>query len=90
MRLLIAVVEPRHLAALRRALAEEGLSATFVASSGGFMRRGNTTFFLALPEEKVESTLALIRKTVGGPTDSPAGPVYTHVFVVPGVRFRKF
>jgi uncharacterized protein YaaQ len=89
-RLIIAVVESRHVPALRKALTDAGRSATLLASTGGFLRRGNTTFFLAVPDEEVEDAVALLRKVAAGPTASPAGPVYSHVFVVPQSGFRKF
>jgi uncharacterized protein YaaQ len=88
-KLLIAVVESEFVPRVRTSLAEQGLSATFVASSGGFLRHGNTTFFVALEDERVDEVLSTLRAAIGGPTQRQGRTVHTNVFVVPMAEFEK-
>ena len=44
MKLVIAVVQDKDSNRLSNALVKEGISATKLASTGGFLRSGNTTF----------------------------------------------
>ena len=39
-------------------LMKEGFSATKLASTGGFLRTGNTTLLIVVDDEKVESALS--------------------------------
>lgn len=90
MRLVIAVVEAQHVSKLQTAIAERGFSATLLGSSGGFLRRGNMTLFLAVSDERVDEVLSVLRSSVGGPTRTEHGSVFTNVFVVPLTGFHKF
>ena len=42
-------------------LVASGFQATKVASSGGFLRRGNATILTGVPEDRVEAVIALVR-----------------------------
>ncbi|MGE5553820.1 MAG: cyclic-di-AMP receptor [Betaproteobacteria bacterium] len=63
MKLVIAVVQDQDEANLLSALSESGFQATKLASTGGFLREGNTTILVGVEEEKVEAVLDLVRKT---------------------------
>jgi uncharacterized protein YaaQ len=89
MRLIIAVVESHHVPKVQTAVAQAGLGATLLGSTGGFLRRGNTTLLLAVPEERVEEALAILRKEAGTPTAVGGEAVHTTVFVVPLTGFTQ-
>lgn len=42
-------------------LVASGFQATKVASSGGFLRRGNATILTGVPDDHVEAVIALVR-----------------------------
>jgi uncharacterized protein YaaQ len=47
---------------LLRSLARRGLSATKVASTGGFLRHGSVTLLCGVPGEQVDEVLGLVRE----------------------------
>jgi uncharacterized protein YaaQ len=61
MRLIIAVVQDQDSQKLSDHLMERGFRATKLASTGGFLKAGNTTFLIGVDSEKVEDVLDLIR-----------------------------
>lgn len=82
-KLIIAVVQDQDQQRLLEALVQAGHGATKLASTGGFLREGNTTLLIATEAEKVEEVVHIIRDTcqarealvtpispVGGPADS--------------------
>jgi uncharacterized protein YaaQ len=73
MKLIILILDERDSDAVSHALAENEYDVTHVASSGGFMRRGNCTFFVGVEDEKVDDALVLMRETVSRP-DRHGGP----------------
>ena len=63
MKLLITIVQDQDVPGLLEILMENGFSATKLASTGGFLRVGNTTLLIGVDNNKVEGALALIKKT---------------------------
>jgi len=61
--LVLAVVNNDDMARLTERLAEAGLGATRVASTGGFLRQGNTTFMVVVEDDQVERVLEILRET---------------------------
>ena len=61
-KLIIAVVQNEDADAVVDALLEEEFRATRLASTGGFLRRGNTTLMIGADEDQVERVLDLIRQ----------------------------
>lgn len=61
MKLVIAVVQDKDSNRLAAALIQEGFRATKLASTGGFLRAGNTTFMIGIEDERVEDVLRVIR-----------------------------
>nr|NNM90653.1 hypothetical protein [Bacilli bacterium] len=61
MKLIIAVVQDKDVSKLSERLVKEGIGATKLASTGGFLRAGNTTFLVGVDDERVESTLQTIK-----------------------------
>ena len=61
-KLIIAVVQNEDADAVVDALLEEEFRATRLASTGGFLRRGNTTLMIGADEDQVDLVLDLIRQ----------------------------
>ena len=57
MKLIIAIVQDEDAARLVSNLMNEGYSVTKLATTGGFLRAGNTTLLLGVDEEKFLATL---------------------------------
>jgi len=77
---------------LMHLLSERGIPVTKLSSSGGFLRRGNTTLLSGVEEERVEEVLELVRRECRARTELvpiqalpfpdvalPAGPVEVRV-----------
>ena len=54
MKLVIAIVNDDDSIEVADALSENRFSATKMASTGGFLRTGNTTFFIGVEQERVD------------------------------------
>jgi uncharacterized protein YaaQ len=63
MKLVVAIVQDYDTDRLLRAISEAGLRATRIASTGGFLRTGNTTVLLGVEDEHVADCLDVLRKT---------------------------
>lgn len=61
MKLIIAVVQDKDSNRLSNALVSEGIRATKLASTGGFLKAGNTTFMIGIENERVEDVMRVIR-----------------------------
>jgi uncharacterized protein YaaQ len=83
MKLVVAVVQDKDSSRLSNALIKEGFRATKLASTGGFLRAGNTTFMIGIEDDRVQEVLQVIKANckvreqlvtpvspMGGTTDS--------------------
>lgn len=83
MKLVIAVIQDKDSNRLSIALVQEGFRATKLASTGGFLRSGNTTFLIGVEDERVHEVFQVISHSckvrdqlvtpvtpMGGATDS--------------------
>ncbi|QGQ93661.1 hypothetical protein EHS13_01375 [Paenibacillus psychroresistens] len=83
MKLVIAVVQDKDSSRLSNALIKEGFRATKLASTGGFLRAGNTTFMIGIEDDRVQEVMVVIKANckvreqlvtpvspMGGTTDS--------------------
>ncbi len=61
MKLIIAVVQNEDADNVIDALLENDFRATRLASTGGFLRRGNTTVMIGVQDHQVDQVLDLIR-----------------------------
>ncbi len=61
-KLIIAVIQNEAADAVVDALLEAEFRATRLASTGGFLRRGNTTLMIGADEDQVDLVLSLIRQ----------------------------
>ncbi|MDF2892975.1 MAG: hypothetical protein K0R80_3342 [Clostridia bacterium] len=61
MKLVIAVVQDEDVNELMGVLVKNRYSATKLASTGGFLREGNTTLLVGVEEDKVEDLISRIK-----------------------------
>jgi uncharacterized protein YaaQ len=61
MKLVIAVVQNEDADSIVESLLERQFRATRLASTGGFLRRGNTTLLIGVEDHDVETVLDVIR-----------------------------
>ena len=62
MKLIIAIVQDEDASRLISSLMNEGYSATKLATTGGFLRSGNTTLLLGVDDNKFDGAMAVIEK----------------------------
>ncbi|PUU89259.1 Uncharacterized protein YaaQ [Halanaerobium congolense] len=76
-KMIIAVIHDHDAADLMEALTTSGFQVTKMASTGGFLREGNTTFIIGSDEGHVEEVLDIIRKNCEArkKTVAPMSPV---------------
>jgi uncharacterized protein YaaQ len=63
MQLIFAIVQDKDVSRLSEALVKERIQATKLASTGGFLRAGNTTFMVGVDDDRVEDVMTAIRKS---------------------------
>ena len=61
MKLIIAIIHDEDNDRVRESLNTEGIRATFIASTGGFLRSGRSTLLIGLEDEKVSLALKVLR-----------------------------
>ena len=71
MKLVVAVVQDYDSDRLLRAVTEAGYRATRIASTGGFLRTGNTTVLMGVADERVTQCLHLITATCRSRVERP-------------------
>lgn len=62
MKLVIAIVQDEDAPKLVDRLMKKGLRVTKLASTGGFLKSGNTTLMIGVDEAKLEETLAIVEE----------------------------
>ena len=62
MKLIIAIVQDEDATRLISSLMTEGYGVTKLATTGGFLRSGNTTLLVGVSEDKFDNCLAIIEK----------------------------
>lgn len=63
MKMIVAVVQDQDAPQLLEKLLSSGHRATRLATTGGFLRQGNTTLMIGAEDDKVEDLLHLIEET---------------------------
>jgi len=63
MKLIVAVVQDQDVNKLLAGLSEKGLGATKLASTGGFLRQGNTTMLIGVEQNQVDRVVEMIKET---------------------------
>jgi uncharacterized protein YaaQ len=72
MKLVVAIVQDYDVDRLLRAVAVAGLRATRIASTGGYLRTGNTTVMLGVVDEAVGGCLEILQETCGVRVERPS------------------
>jgi uncharacterized protein YaaQ len=62
MKLVITIVADADADGLIRAMVERGYPATKIGSTGGFLRRGNTTLLSGIEDDLVDDVISLVRE----------------------------
>ncbi len=65
MKMVIAIVQDQDSQELSDQLVKNNFRATKLATTGGFLRAGNTTFLCGVDDDKVDDLLNVINKTCG-------------------------
>jgi uncharacterized protein YaaQ len=63
MKLLLVIAQDADAGRLQQALVTAGFRATKLASTGGFLRDGNSTFIIGVNDEEVEQVKEVVRAT---------------------------
>ncbi|UTH91909.1 cyclic-di-AMP receptor [Lactobacillus acidophilus] len=106
MKLVIAIVQKEDSNNLQKALVKNNFRATKLATSGGFLSQGNTTFLVGCEDEQVDDILIVIkqesraREEIATPHMVSTGYEITQplkitvggatCFVVPVDKFKRF
>jgi len=85
MKLIIAILRDTDSEPVAKGLTSAGFRVTEIASTGGFLRHGSTTFLIGLDDDEVEPALGVIRKKVQvtGQTSVETGQKRATIFVLP-------
>lgn len=62
MKMVMAIIQDKDVGKLLPRITQAGFSATRLASSGGFLRSGNTTLLIGVEEDRLEPLLAIIQE----------------------------
>ncbi len=63
MKLVMVIVQDKDAVHLLDGLLARGLRATKLASTGGFLREGNTTLMIGVEDERLEEVIQVVRTT---------------------------
>ncbi len=84
MKLVVAIVRDSDALAVTDALVEQQYRVTRIASTGGFMRRGNVTLLLGLEDTALDEVFKVIEKACGA---AEPGQHKATIFVLPAEDF---
>jgi uncharacterized protein YaaQ len=70
MKLIIAIVNDTDSEKVIHSLTAEDFRVTFIASTGGFLRRGHSTFLVGVNDERVEAAIQIVKENTSIP-DNP-------------------
>ena len=62
MKLIIAIVQDEDATKLVSSLMNEGYGVTKLATTGGFLRAGNTTLMIGVEDKKLDGAMAVVEK----------------------------
>jgi uncharacterized protein YaaQ len=88
MKLIVAILRDTDNDPVSRSLTNAGFRVTYIASTGGFWRRGQSTLLIGVEDNQMEDALVLLRKTVTKPTESDKSQ--TTIFVLKVDQFSQF
>ena len=65
MKLILAIINHDDANTVTQALTKKGFSSTKLATTGGFLKKGNTTLLLGIEDEKVDAVCEIIKQHSG-------------------------
>ena len=90
MKLIISVVQNQHADDVIDALVQAEYRATRFASTGGFLRRGNTTIMVGVQDQQVDPVIDVLRSIVSKAEDDLAeGQSAATVFVLDLEEYQR-
>ena len=69
MKLIIVIVQDSDSSPVSKALTEAGFRVTLIASTGGFLRSGNSTLLIGTDGDKVETAIQIIADSCAPPEE---------------------
>ncbi len=87
MNMMLVILSDHDAETVLRELVEQEFRATRIASTGAFLRRGNTTLLIGLEQDKIDEVLEIIRAQAAEP-EQP-GQRRATVFVLPVSQFEQ-
>lgn len=69
MKLVIAIVNTADSSQLSSSLTKAGFGVTKLATTGGFLKQGNTTLLIGIDDDRLDEVLAVIKKRAGRRTE---------------------
>jgi uncharacterized protein YaaQ len=85
MKVIVAIVKDSDAIEVSEALVEQDFRTTRIASTGGFLRRGNVTFLIGVDESAIQTVFRLIEEHCS-PPEHP-GEHKATAFVLPAEEF---
>lgn len=80
MKLIVAIVQDEDASRLVSTLMKDGFSVTKLATTGGFLRAGNTTLLLGVEDDKIRNAMDIIENVCKSRKQMTSAPV-----TMPGV-----
>ena len=72
MKLILAILRDEDLENVSHELLSAGFRITRIASTGGFWRKGNTTFMLGVEDDKVDQAIQIMKDKTTTPAEKDA------------------
>lgn len=72
MKLIFAILRDEDVETVSHELISAGFRVTRIASTGGFWRRGNTTFMIGVEDDKVDTAIDVMKKFCSAPSEPSA------------------
>lgn len=86
MKLILAITEDELAFQIAKVLAHKGIRSTKLSSSGGFLKKGNTTFLIGAEDSRVDEIIGEIRMICANPelnSQESANEFAANVFILP-------
>lgn len=90
MKLIVVIMEDDLSHILSKELLENKISSTKLSSTGGFLKKGNTTMLIGADVEKEQSILDLIKKVCDENDIESDNESKANIFVMDLEDFKKF
>jgi len=87
MKLIIAILPDQNADPVLERLLSNGFRVTFIASTGGFLRRGSSTLMIGVQDDQVNGAIETVRK--GLPSEVPSNKKLATLFVLNVENFTQ-